>query len=487
MAAGKHSLFDETDFYEPSESRLDSWDDDSNEGYILTKDCDHARRPQGHSVYRIETVVRNNRDGKTISVKHLASEGGYYEHYVHNIAKKKQPIWLHLCVSSSRTCRASFPDAKQYNPRPETIHVDKWAPVTVQEIKQIPWAKKHLRMADSAPAAGSDGGRGPRGKPGGLLSTAADDEAANARAAKAQGRNGNPRQADNGGRGERCDTERGGNRPEGGDLVADLTSLEKSLDGDFEADDLRKRANWLKDKYMKISGKRGATAAPAAERPAKRQTLDDILSKRVAETRAKGEDARASRSDGRRDLHEPADPDPARRRVVQVGSDEPGEEYGGPCSGAPQERIDIQTVWKKNPGKLSGDTLQRMSRTLGGMVPSDLHDSSSALARPIVQAYLHQIIYNHHSKSKMGLRNSRELETWALAADCLLRGELGSVRDVIMQRVKALERYLVDDNWSVARWFELIPTGDSQLTPRSEAVSAHRLEKSERDLRKGAG
>ena len=58
--------------------------------------------------------------------------------------------------------------------------------------------------------------------------------------------------------------------------------------------------------------------------------------------------------------------------------------------------------------------------------------------------------------------------------------------DVMMQRVKALERYLVDDNWSVARWFELIPTGDSQLTPRDEAVSAYRLEKSERELRKGA-
>ncbi|CAK0860508.1 unnamed protein product [Prorocentrum cordatum] len=236
LAAGKHSLVDHIDFLEPSESRLESWDDDRNEGYILTQDCDHACRPQGHSVYRIEGVIRSNRDGKTIGVKRLV-----------------------------------------LRPRLETIRVDKkWARVTVQDINQTPWAKK--AAAQLSPAAPCACDAGPAGF-----------ELGQARLALVL-----PRQADKAGRGERRSTERGGNRPGGGDLASHLASLENSLDGGFQADDLRKRVDGLKDKCMKTSGRRGGAAAPASERPAERQTPDDILSQRVAEARATGEDAQVA-------------------------------------------------------------------------------------------------------------------------------------------------------------------------------------------------
>ena len=118
----------------------------------------------------------------------------------------------------------------------------------------------------------------------------------------------------------------------------------------------------------------------------------------------------------------------------------------------------------------------------GRVAPCDLDDLSNA--QPIAQAFVQQIIFGEHDKKKMGLRNSRELESWALLIDCLLRGETAAGLDVAMQRLKALERSIVDGSWSVARWYELIPTSASHLTDRHEALAAMRLEKSEQDLRK---
>eukprot|EP00973_Karenia_brevis_P011721 1585919-Karenia_brevis.AAC.1 len=61
----------------------------------------------------------------------------------------------------------------------------------------------------------------------------------------------------------------------------------------------------------------------------------------------------------------------------------------------------------------------------------------------------------------MGLRNSREAITLASCMDALLRGNQAGALDILAQRLKALERSIVDQNWNVARWMELIPTGDA--------------------------
>ena len=121
-----------------------------------------------------------------------------------------------------------------------------------------------------------------------------------------------------------------------------------------------------------------------------------------------------------------------------------------------------------------------MARLLGTLAASGPND---AALQPIVQAYLHQILFKEHPKQKIGLRNSREIETLGLIADTLLRGEQAAGLDVVMQRLKALERSLIDENWTVARWYELIPTGDAQLTSRAEATAAAKLEESERKLK----
>ena len=39
------------------------------------------------------------------------------------------------------------------------------------------------------------------------------------------------------------------------------------------------------------------------------------------------------------------------------------------------------------------------------------------------------------------------------------------------QRLKAIEKAVADRSWEMARWLELIPTGDALLAPRSEALA----------------
>ena len=68
----------------------------------------------------------------------------------------------------------------------------------------------------------------------------------------------------------------------------------------------------------------------------------------------------------------------------------------------------------------------------------------------------------------------------------MLRGNTAGAMDIVAQRLKALERSIVDSSWATARWMELIPTGDAHLTLQAEALIAQKLEKADRELRKGA-
>ena len=135
------------------------------------------------------------------------------------------------------------------------------------------------------------------------------------------------------------------------------------------------------------------------------------------------------------------------------------------------------TMWKRQPGALSSAALEAMETAVGDpQTPC----GSGAELRPIALAYLHGVVFAQHPLEKMGLRNNRELVTWCSLIDCLLRGEIASAMDVAAQRVGALEKSLVDNNWQVARWLELIPTSDAVLTTRTELRTAQRPDVLER-------
>ena len=101
---------------------------------------------------------------------------------------------------------------------------------------------------------------------------------------------------------------------------------------------------------------------------------------------------------------------------------------------------------------------------------------------PVVVAYLHAVLFTSHPRDKMGLRNSREFQTLAAIADHLIQGHLGAVMDIIMQRWIALEKSVNDQNWNLAKWHELISTGEMPLTSREEDLAAVRVEKWERQV-----
>ncbi len=57
----------------------------------------------------------------------------------------------------------------------------------------------------------------------------------------------------------------------------------------------------------------------------------------------------------------------------------------------------------------------------------------------------------------MGVRNQREAITLETCLDLLTSGNLAGLGDVLIQRLKALEAAMADQNWQSARHLELIP------------------------------
>jgi hypothetical protein len=171
------------------------------------------------------------------------------------------------------------------------------------------------------------------------------------------------------------------------------------------------------------------------------------------------------------------------RSTGDDGSSSSGEHEGGRLDA--DRRVDIIRVAKRHPGKLTNIMLKNMSSLIGERLPPEGEGPEEA--RPVVTAYLHGVLHISCPREKMGLRNSREFATIALAMDHIVRGQVSAGLDVLTQRWKALERTLVDGHWSMARWHELIPTTEAPLLSRGENHAALRLEKSERsiNLKKG--
>ncbi len=85
--------------------------------------------------------------------------------------------------------------------------------------------------------------------------------------------------------------------------------------------------------------------------------------------------------------------------------------------------------------------------------------------------------------SSLSVRNERELRTLAETLDCLLRGQIGSAGDILMQRFKAVEAASAPDgSWALSARYELIPPVGISAVPASEMEAALSLELRERKL-----
>ena len=64
--------------------------------------------------------------------------------------------------------------------------------------------------------------------------------------------------------------------------------------------------------------------------------------------------------------------------------------------------------------------------------------------------------------------------TIAKALDHFLTGDVSEMADTLMQRLKALERAIIDGHWRVASQYELIPDSDAELATSAEQREAIR-------------
>lgn len=71
-----------------------------------------------------------------------------------------------------------------------------------------------------------------------------------------------------------------------------------------------------------------------------------------------------------------------------------------------------------------------------------------------VMAY--QIMLANHQRGGPGVRNQSEAVSLGSAIDLLLEGSLAALGDLLMQRLKALETAMQEQNWQSARHQELI-------------------------------
>ena len=83
-------------------------------------------------------------------------------------------------------------------------------------------------------------------------------------------------------------------------------------------------------------------------------------------------------------------------------------------------------------------------------------------------AWFHQVFLTQHSQTQIGLRTHREMLTLCLSIDMLTAGTLGELGDLLVQRLKALERSVVDGGWHMAKHQELIQKSDAVLTQDDE-------------------
>ena len=214
------------------------------------------------------------------------------------------------------------------------------------------------------------------------------------------------------------------------------------------------------------------------ERKSKRpQKLKDYLLKQVTKVvdvnKHKDQYRHRSRSRRRRK---------ARRKSPSVDTCSDSSEESAGFQKAPGRGGDIRQVARRRPGELSQRGLQEMVRYLAGRAEDGLPDN--AWKGQKVMAYINQVILLRHPPSSIGVRAHRELITLGLCLDHLLEGKVVECTDVLMQRLKAVELSLADNNWHTAKHLEIIPPIAASLAGDAEIERAAKVEWRNAQLKK---
>lgn len=258
----------------------------------------------------------------------------------------------------------------------------------------------------------------------------------------------------------------------------DTTGLDKEVEAAEEADEPGKKKATVKKAPVaeEVSEKtpRGSVGAVLERKAAERR--ETMRAREVEKKRAR-ERAR-SRSRGRRRKRRS---DRTSSGGVSSSCSRSSKSSQGFRRPSTRGEDDLWRQSKRNPGKLLKTTVLELSRYLADRAPGAEEESDWTSHR--MMAYISQVVLCQHPPQAMGVRNHRELVTLGKAIDLLLSGQLGELGDLLVQRLKAVETAVADQNWSTARHQELIPAQAASLTTEQERRKAARMELAQGKLR----
>ena len=126
---------------------------------------------------------------------------------------------------------------------------------------------------------------------------------------------------------------------------------------------------------------------------------------------------------------------------------------------------------RRRPGLFLQKGLKETARLLATGAGGDEDWSAQKM-----QVWFRQIFLVKHPPSELGARNQGELATLCTCIDLLMKGDLGQVGDVLMQRLRAIEEFVETKTWTLGKHLELTTPMDGTLTTEAERSIAVRAE-----------
>jgi hypothetical protein len=144
------------------------------------------------------------------------------------------------------------------------------------------------------------------------------------------------------------------------------------------------------------------------------------------------------------------------------------------------KQLQLVSYAHKHPGRLAARLLQKMA-----LLSSRGEGATEVLsAKMPAAAMIHFLsIQVPQYFQKMQPRTRREIRTLCHILDQIARGEVSQAADVICQRLKGLERFMIDSHWNRAQYLELIPPDDATLIDRDEDVMMAREAETDMKIR----
>lgn len=409
---------------------------------------DNAGHQQGRGVIQLDVRIvddEETEEGQTWKAHFLAIEDGYYEWWVESTYKMKS-LPFHFCARPVHTCAVKT----AYR---EPIHVDVFRIVPDDGFLKLSWMTDEKRsealkvftvkpsgVADPRDAAPGIPGVGAPGA-GSRADEVKEGEEGIAGLARALG--------------ERQTGE--APRREGGEPEAKRAKKTREEVGKG-------------DSLMKVISKR-KTPEPAGT-ALKMKGPGDKDKKKKKKKKSEQKKREKRRRDKEKNASEETSHD-------SYGSTSSSDESLFQLAALPQGVDRLHRLHQERPGALANLTLQRFRELLERSTGRGAAEDTVEMP-PVARAYLSQIYMVRNPEASLGLRNVRELRTLATLVDMMASNDCLRALDVALQRMKAIELFVAQGNWSQANMLELVlPEEEQRAWFRQELKAAQQEQKSE--------